>query len=427
MIRQHSPPPSSNCSIRRTTGQNWAAVAARCMLTASLRSRRGACSSRSGFERLLDHNGIVQNTRREFMGACLAAGAGLAWGPVIGAPAESSGPSSRTLALNHGWRFGEKLSDRALQPAFNDGNFSTVDLPHCVSRLSWQKWETGSWATVWVYRHPFDLPPGFVGARIFLHFDGVMTGATPVINGHPLPEHLGGYLPFQYEITDLVREKGNVLAVAVDARWLNVPPDGSPRGPISVDYLEPGGIWGSVTLRAFPQVFVKDVFAKPVQVLDSSNRRVEIDCSLDAAGIPSGSTRLVASLMDGDRVVSSASKNVAIDKAGETHVPLTLADLKNVILWDTENPRLYDVVVTAFRDNQPVHDYRTRIGHPRRAIRTRRLFPERPPHATLRIEPPRVVSVRWSRDAPASVAPRCGDSASRVELQYGPLFPLPAD
>ena len=72
-----------------------------------------------------------------------------------------------------------------------------------------------------------------------------MSRAVPVLNGHALPEHNGGYLPFNYEITGLLGTK-NILGVAVDSRWLNVPPDGYEKGPNQIDFLEPGGIVRSV-------------------------------------------------------------------------------------------------------------------------------------------------------------------------------------
>jgi beta-galactosidase len=90
------------------------------------------------------------------------------------------------------------------------------------------------------------------GQRIFLRFERVMAAASVTVNGHALPQHLGGFLPFDYEITSLIRDPDNVISVAVDARWLNIPPAGSPRGPQAVDYLLPGGIPGSISLRGVP-------------------------------------------------------------------------------------------------------------------------------------------------------------------------------
>lgn len=58
-------------------------------------------------------------------------------------------------------------------------------------------------AKVETYRRHFAMPARLVDGRVFLHFDRVMAAATPVLNGHPLAPHLGGYLPFQREITGL--------------------------------------------------------------------------------------------------------------------------------------------------------------------------------------------------------------------------------
>ncbi len=275
--------------------------------------------------------------------------------------AVQSGSAYRAIPLNQGWLFGGKLNKAGLEPGFDDAGFERVSLPHCVAKLSWQKWDPAEWESEWLYRRHFALPQEMRGQRIFLHFDGVMVGATPVVNGHKLPEHLGGYLPFQYEITRLLAARENVLAVALDSRWSNTPPEGSPLGPISIDYLEPGGIVRPVSLLAVPQVFISDVFAKPVKVLDS-DRRVEVSCSINAASVPARPVRIEAALMEGGRVLTRASRSLAINKEGETTVALTLANLGNVKLWDVDAPHLYDVRVTLSENHKPMHEYRTRIG-----------------------------------------------------------------
>ncbi len=292
---------------------------------------------------------------------CAAGAAAAGSGSLLWPQARQTGAACRTFPLNRGWLFGGKLSQGALQPAFNDKAFSPVSLPHCVARLSWREWDPSAWEDVWVYRRHFTLPKELVGQRVFLHFDAVMVGATPVVNGHELPKHLGGYLPFQYEITSLLQPGENVLALAVDSRWSNVPPEGSPVGPKSIDYLEPGGITRGVQLRVVPQAFISDVFAKPVQVLDAG-RRLEIACSIDAAAVPSGQLRIDAALMDGDAVVAREARDVRLEKTGVSEFPLTLSKLGNVVLWDTAKPKLYEVAVTVSAGGKTLHDYRTRIG-----------------------------------------------------------------
>lgn len=257
------------------------------------------------------------------------------------------GASRYRFPLDGTWLFGERLTP--------------ITLPHCVAKLSWQDWDPAAWQGVWNYRHHFAPPPEFRERRIFLQFESVMVGASPVINGHALPEHLGGYLPFEYEITGHLVPGDNVLSVAVDCRWKNVPPEGSPRGPQSVDYLEPGGIWRGVNLYAVPQVFLSDVFARPVQVLDAG-RRVEVGCTVDAAEIPAKPVQVRTQLMEGGRVLSSAQQTVRVEKQGKTDVKLSLSKLGNVALWHPDSPRLYDVVTTLAIDGKTVHEHRTRIG-----------------------------------------------------------------
>ncbi len=291
-------------------------------------------------------------SRREFVETCAVGNLasftlGALWQP--GTAAAQRGPSRWQFPLDADWSFGGS----GQQPAI-------ITLPHCVAKLSWQDWDPAAWQNVWQYRRHFSPPGEFRNRRAFLQFDGVMVGASPAINGHALPEHLGGYLPFRYEITDWLTAGDNVLTVAVDSRWKNVPPEGSPKGASSIDYLEPGGIVRGVSLSAVPQVFISDVFAKPVNVLDST-RRVEVGCSVDAAA--AGKTVQVrAELMDGSRVLSRAQQTLKLEKAGKTDVALTLSNLGNITLWDLDTPHLYDVVATLSVDGKTVHDYRVRIG-----------------------------------------------------------------
>ncbi|HSU61568.1 MAG TPA: glycoside hydrolase family 2 TIM barrel-domain containing protein [Bryobacteraceae bacterium] len=281
------------------------------------------------------------NSRRDFLRSITSATAALS----LPAPAATRGPARRTLNLDQDWFF----------------NGNPITLPHCVAPLSWQKWDPTAWERVWRYRRQFALPADVKGLRLFLHFDGVMIAACPELNGHALPEHLGGFLPFQYEITDLVNPKKNVLVVAVDSRWKSIPPEGSPKGPGSIDYLLPGGITGSVTLRAMPQVFISDVFARSVDVL-RKDRRLEIQCSVDAAALPASPIRLIATLRRGSQAICRASKDLVLEKSGETQTTLILTDLQGIDLWDVDAPHLYDLQTELLVGGKVLHDYRTRVG-----------------------------------------------------------------
>ncbi len=266
--------------------------------------------------------------------------------------------------MNGNWRFGGKFSPAALELEFDDNGFETVTLPHCVTPLSWQGWNPDSWQDAWIYRRHFSIPADLKDLRLFLHFDRVMAGATPVVNGHSLEPHLGGFLPFDREITGLVRETGNVLALEVDARWANCPPSGSPRGPKSVDYLLPGGINGQVELRAVPQIFLREVFAKPVNVLNA-NRHIDVTCLIDSGSLTGShagaNVRLTAVLRQAGHTLATTTHDAQIGKPDQ-EIQFVLANLGNVQLWDVDHPHLCELEVTLEAADRPLHRYAARIG-----------------------------------------------------------------
>lgn len=302
-------------------------------------------------------------SRRTFLKSCAATAAAASipvlhtWGATRSL--KSMRAAQRVIPFNRDWLFGGKFNPEALRPDFSDSAFQRITLPHTVAPLSWHGYDPASWEDVWIYRRHFDVAAEHRGLRTFLHFDRVMAAATPAVNGNPLPQHIGGFLPFDYEITDLLRDK-NVLALAVDSRWLDAPPAGSSKGPASIDYLLPGGISGQVSLRAVPQVFIRDVFAKPVDVLHP-NRSLAITCTIDAGSRLPAHVRLQAALRDGAREVASTAEDAEIQQTSQD-VKLHLDKLRNITLWDVEQPKLYDLTVTLFANNQPMHNYHLRIG-----------------------------------------------------------------
>lgn len=270
------------------------------------------------------------------------------------------GPARRVLTLSDQWLFGGKLNSAALQTDFDDSGFSFVCLPHTVTTLSWQNWNPAAWEDLWCYRRHFEIPPAFRGLRLFLHFDRVMAGARVFINGRALPEHRGGFLPFSYEITELVREGGNVLSIAVDARWINAPPSGSAKGPSSVDYMLPGGITGAVRITAVPAIFIREIFAKPVRILEK-DRHLEVLCAIEDKRSEASPIRLDVKLQRGTQVIAQTSWHGLLQQSNQ-EVRITLEHLGAVALWEIDHPALYEVSVALSVGGQPLHDCRARIG-----------------------------------------------------------------
>lgn len=89
--------------------------------------------------------------------------------------------------------------------------------------------------------------------RIFVYFGAVNYKAEVYLNGKKAGTHQGGFTPFSFEITDLVKAKDNYLVVKADNRRLT---DAVPA--LNTDWWNYGGITRDVLLIEEPSVFIQD-------------------------------------------------------------------------------------------------------------------------------------------------------------------------
>jgi beta-galactosidase len=297
--------------------------------------------------------------RRDFLKTTSMGVAGLALLPQFqGAGAQSPAsarPGRRIYPLNHNWLFSDRVLPNAASPTLDDSRFARVTIPHTNKMLPWHGFDDKSYQFVSLYRRHFKLPMAMKDKRVFVDFGGVMTAATVSINGIRLGEYRGGYTPFSFELTSHLSWTGNnVLAVEVDSsERKDIPPFGG-----EIDYLTFGGIYRDVQLRAVSDVFIENVFAKPVNVMND-DRRVDVRCFVNGQNRPAGPLKLTAELRDGDRVIATTSDELPAPAAA--HHDLSLRNLGPIQLWDLNQPKLYQVRVTLSGSNGNDH-YETKIG-----------------------------------------------------------------
>src|SRR5215467_10295294 len=136
----------------------------------------------------------------------------LSGGAALAADIEPDASSGREYNFNRGWLFGGPYTPGSEKPGFNESRFNPVTVPHTVTSLSWSRWDPSRWQNVWIYRKHFRRPSG---SRVLLDFDGVMTSATVVLNGHVVSTHQGGYLGWTAELTQHLKPGKNLVAVIV--------------------------------------------------------------------------------------------------------------------------------------------------------------------------------------------------------------------
>ena len=289
--------------------------------------------------------------RRDFLKAAAVAVAVL--------PAEAAGEPAqrRVFSMNRNWLFGGKAVAGATAPDFNDRHFQRVTIPHTNVVLPWHSFDDKDYQFVSIYRRHFRLPRELQGRRVFVDFAGAMTATTVTINGKRLGEYRGGYTPFSFELTPSVNWSGNnVLAVEVDStERADIPPFGG-----NIDYLTFGGLYREVSLRIVPEIFIDNVFAKPVDVM-SPDRKVDVQVGLNGAAGANAPLTLTVELRDGDRLLKLATQEIGAG-GGADFQDVALTGIGNVDLWDLDHPRMYQVVVKLSGSKGTLDEYSVRIG-----------------------------------------------------------------
>lgn len=183
--------------------------------------------------------------------------------------------------------------------------------------------------TVW-YRRNFDytLDPG---KRLFVYFGAANYETVAGLNGRKIGKHTGGYTPFNFEITGMVKEHDNSLVVKVDNRRK---PEGVPT--VNCDWWNYGGITRSVLLVETPETFIRDYY---VQLKKDDMKTIAGWVRLDGSKAVQEVTVSIPEL--------KISKSVKTDENGYASFEIKAKPE----YWCPENPKLYDVDIKAETDS----------------------------------------------------------------------------
>jgi len=185
--------------------------------------------------------------------------------------------------------------------------------------------------SVW-YKKSFDYKKLNPNNRIFVYFDAVNYQADVYLNGKKLGKHIGGFTPFNYEITNLVKDNDNFLIVKVDnkRRKEAVP-------TLNTDWWNYGGITRDVRIVETPQNFIQDYF---IQLDKNNNQIVKGFVRLNGNEISNKELSISIPELDINKTFST-DKNGLINFSFET---------SKIVYWSTKNPKLYDVSLKTNED-----------------------------------------------------------------------------
>ena len=181
-------------------------------------------------------------------------------------------------------------------------------------------------STIW-YTRKFDVHSK-KDKRLFIYFGAVNYRCRVYLNGKEIGEHEGGFTPFQFEITDVVKGMDNFLVVEVNNKRT---PDAVPA--MSFDWWNYGGITRDVFLVSTPQTYIKDYFVR----LDKyKSDKIDLHIQLSEASSNRSIDIEIPELKINHTLVTDNQGNAT-----------TSFDVKNLQRWSPDLPKLYRVILTS--------------------------------------------------------------------------------
>ena len=214
--------------------------------------------------------------------------------------------------------------------------------------------------TAW-YETEFQLDPGWSGRRVHLRFGSAVYHARVWLNGEYLGEHVGGHLPFAFEVTRLAHHgQPNRLVVSVENKFKldrvpSIPDQHTARmyqtdfPQTAYDFFPYCGLHRPVVLFATPDTHVQDVTV----TTGLSGASGTVDVAFAVAGGWSGPATLT--LTGGPKPVSVTLSVKAGAGAGQIRLP-------GVRPWSPQDPFLYRLNVKLGGGAAAIDDYPMKIG-----------------------------------------------------------------
>lgn len=271
-----------------------------------------------------------------------------------------------TTSLNQSWDFYRDDARRADSvdkvPA---GDWTKVNLPH-TARIE-AKIPVDSWQGSAYYKKTFDAKVA-KGEQAIVRFEGAMNVADVWVNGKHLGTHLGGYLPFSYDITPHLKAGGgNELVVRINND------DNAITGPKplkDLDYIQYGGIYRDVTLTIKPAVHISDemlsnteagggVFVTYPQV-DQKSATVRVKAEVCNTAGEARTAQLTQRLLFKNARVADGADSIELAAGECRHVSRDLK-VERPQLWSPKSPNLYAVQTTVSSKGQQ-DVVNTRVG-----------------------------------------------------------------
>ena len=183
--------------------------------------------------------------------------------------------------------------------------------------------------------------------RTLIHFEAVDYRTRIYVNGHPTKlDHLGGNVPFSYDISEAMVDGENELIVRVEDATGGYQLRGKQfLDPHGIWYTRVSGIWQTVWLEEVPQRYIDDLH------ITTDAAKGTITIKYDMSGPQTFGEKMVVQVKDGNTVVATATT----PPVGDFENAELVLTVPNAKLWSPTSPFLYGLEVS-FSDAAKVVD-----------------------------------------------------------------------
>ena len=176
------------------------------------------------------------------------------------------------------------------------------------------------------YHLSFSLDEDFIKDKVLLHFTAVDQIAEVYINNHFLGKHIGGFLPFSFDIKSYLKKENHLIVKVQDLTDTSFHSRGKQR-------LKHGGIWYTPQSGIYMPVWLESV---PKEYVEEVRFTPDIDKEEIVINIKSEAKEAVIHIFNMDR---------PIDTNKDVHIKV-----KDMHLWSPEDPYLYFVRISIGED-----------------------------------------------------------------------------
>jgi beta-galactosidase len=260
------------------------------------------------------------------------------------------------MELEGEWKFRLGSDDFREKNDFDETEWESVTIPH-----SWNSrdifdqrniidqldiMEMYHRGTGW-YRKTFDSRSDWENRRLDLSFLGANQVTEVWLNDEYLGKNTGGYLGFDFDVTDKIRmDAENILVVKVDNRFsYDIPPH-------TADFNFYGGLYREVLLTSTENIYLARTFTEGVDVSHKQAsaqivHNVENTSLENATGLT-----LTSNLLNPfGEIVQTHSREIEIPAGSNKEIHITMDPVEFPMLWSPESPSLYEVY-TVLKDPQ---------------------------------------------------------------------------